>query len=103
MFKRCIFLVAVALATTAVSFAQFEAGTVTGSIKDPSGAVVPGATVEIRNQMTNGVRTATTSAGGQFDFVAVQPGKYTLTAQQQGFRSPARSFDLSVGQRLEVD
>jgi hypothetical protein len=100
--KICAFAVFAVLGSVA-SWAQFEAGSVAGTVKDPSGAVVPGATVEVRNQMTNDIRTATTSAGGQYDFVAVQPGKYTLTATQQGFRSSARSFDLSVGQRLEVD
>lgn len=103
MFKRGVVLLAVWLVTTTVALAQFEAGSLTGSIKDPAGAVVPGVTVEVRNTMTNVVRTTTSSDGGQFDFVALEPGNYTLTASQTGFHSPARSFDLSVGQRISVD
>jgi hypothetical protein len=103
MLKRVFFLLAAGLATTAVAFAQFESGSVTGTVKDPSGAVIPGVAVEARNTLTNVVRTAKSSGGGQFDFVALEPGKYSLTASQPGFRSPVQSFDLSVGQRLAVD
>jgi hypothetical protein len=103
MLKRVFFLLAAGLATAAVAFAQFESGSVTGTVKDPSGAVIPGVAVEARNTLTNVVRTAKSSDGGQFDFVALEPGKYTLTASQPGFRSPIQSFDLSVGQRLAVD
>ena len=103
MIKRFIFLAAIVLSTAAVSVAQFEAGSVTGIVHDPQGAVVPGAAVEVKNLMTNVVRTTKSSGGGQFDFVALEPGKYTVTAKQQGFRTGAEVFQLSVGQRLELD
>ncbi len=103
MSKRFIFLAAVVLLTATVSMAQFEAGSLTGTIKDPTGAVVPGAMVAVRNQLTNVVRTTKTSDGGQFDFVALEPGKYTITAKQQGFRAQSQTFQLSVGQRIALD
>jgi hypothetical protein len=103
MLKKCVVLIAVCLAAVSSSFAQFEAGSVTGTIKDPSGAVLPGASVELRNQMTNDARTVTSSSDGLFNFVNIQPGKYTLTATAQGFSAGTRVFDLAVGQRLQVD
>jgi hypothetical protein len=103
MFKRLFCLAAIVLSTATGSMAQFEAGSLTGIVKDPTGAVVAGATVELSNQSTNVVRTTKTSDGGEYDFVAVQPGKYSVTARQAGFKGQAQSFQLVVGQRLAVD
>jgi hypothetical protein len=103
MFKRMICLAAIVLSTATVSMAQFEAGSLTGIVKDPTGAVVAGATVELRNHATNVIRTAKTSDGGEYGFVAVQPGNYSLTAKQPGFKGQVQNFQLVVGQRLAID
>src|SRR2546423_7290772 len=85
------------------SLAQFQFGSVTGLVKDPSQAPVPGASVEIRSQTTNVARQATTSAAGEYNFVSLPPDKYTITVRHQGFRDSSRSFELSVDQRLAAD
>ena len=61
------------------------------------------ASVEIRSLATNITRQTTTSATGDFDFVALQPGQYALTAKQQGFKETTQNFQLAVGQRVEVN
>ena len=61
------------------------------------------ATVEIRSVTTNVARQTTTSTSGEFDFVALQPGPYSLTATQPGFKEQIKKFELTVGQRLELD
>src|SRR3712207_5261080 len=57
MFKRSIALAACALCLCAAAFAQTVTGTLQGTVKDPNGAVVPGATVAIRNVETGQERT----------------------------------------------
>ena len=103
MLKRLICLAAVAISTVTIAMAQFESGSLTGIVKDPTGAVVAGATVELRNHSTNVVRTTRTSDGGEYDFVAVQPGGYSITAKQPGFKGQVQNFQLVVGQRLAID
>ncbi len=92
-----------ALVGCCVSFAQFQFGSVTGLVKDPSQAPVPGALVEIRSQTTNVARQAATSPAGEYNFVSLPPDKYTITVRHQGFRETSRSFELSVDQRLAAD
>src|ERR1700733_989481 len=82
------------------TWAQFDVGSVVGVIKDPSGSVLPNAAVEIKSLATNVVRTAVTSAAGEFDFIALQPGQYSITVKVQGFKVSTQNFALSVGQRL---
>src|SRR5579863_8985739 len=67
--------------------AQSERGTITGAVRDASGAVVPGASIQITNVATN-VTTATTSnQTGEFAVPGVAAGKYNLRVEKQGFRT----------------
>src|SRR2546421_6298110 len=61
------------------------AGTVSGAVVDPNGAVVPNATVTIANSITGYKRTATTDADGNFRFADVPPNNYQLTISAAGF------------------
>jgi hypothetical protein len=61
--------------------------TVTGTVTDPSGAVVPNATVEIRDPTNNATRSATTGETGQYIFTNVAPGSYQISAKAQGFKT----------------
>src|SRR4051812_23275610 len=83
--------------------AQFELASVVGTLKDPTGLAIAQVTVEIRSLATNITRTTTTSPTGDYDFVALQPGQYTITARQQGFKAVTRTFEIAVGQRLQLD
>src|SRR5437868_12459296 len=71
-----------------------SAGTVTGVVVDPNGAVVPNATVTIANSITGFTRVANTGPDGTFRFDNVPPNPYQLYASATGF--------ASVQQRLEV-
>ena len=61
-------------------------GIVVGTVTDPSGAAVPGATVTLTDTATNSERTTTTNEAGRYDFPNVPPGKYNLTISKGGFR-----------------
>ncbi|MGH9518047.1 MAG: carboxypeptidase-like regulatory domain-containing protein, partial [Terriglobales bacterium] len=59
--------------------AQATGATVSGTITDPSGASVPGATITATNTGTGVTRTASTDAKGFYNIVNLQPGTYNLT------------------------
>jgi hypothetical protein len=76
----------------------------TGVATDPQGAVLPGVSVVLRNVETNIERTATTNEDGVYQFAAVPPGRYELTATAQGFaRVLNTDITLTVGQRAELN
>jgi hypothetical protein len=103
MFYRLLCLITASFLITAAALAQFELGAVVGTIRDQSGLPMPNATVEIRSLATNAARQTSTSAAGEFDFLALQPGQYVLRVQQGGFKEKVQNFELAVGQRAEVN
>src|SRR5579885_1515415 len=80
-------LLILAVVTSGPVWAQTTTTTsvVTGTVTDPSGAVVPGATLTLTNKNTNQTLTATTDASGHYVFPAVSPGPYTLRVTPKGF------------------
>lgn len=69
---------------TAAAFGQ-ALTSLTGTVDDPSGAVLPGATITIVNDATHASRQATSDAVGRFSILQAQPGIYTVTAKAAGF------------------
>ena len=78
-------LVILAMALPALSQTQITTGTIQGTVTDANGAIVPGASVEIKNLDTNLTRTLTTDEGGRFVALALPPGPYSVTVSKQGF------------------
>src|SRR5437762_3137755 len=89
------------LAPAIAAQTQSTTGTIEVIVSDQNGAVVPGATIEIKNLDTNFTRTETTDENGRFVALALQPGRYTVTVSKQGF-APAvfKETTLTVGQQL---
>jgi Carboxypeptidase regulatory-like domain len=79
-------------------------GTISGYVKDPSGAVIPGAQVAAV-QIERGISTNTvTNAQGFYNFPALEPGTYTITVEKPGFeRHIQGGITLTVNQNLRVD
>ena len=78
--------------------------TVSGFVTDPSGAVVPGATVTIVNKGTGLTRSAETSSTGSYVFPGLPVGDYEITVTKAGFRAYKQSgITLQVNQQLGVD
>ena len=90
------------LAMTALSdpvFAQsVTTGDVAGTVQDQSGAVVPNATVTLKNNATGVTLTTKTNNSGAYRFTLLQPGRYTITGSQQGFGTVAQTVQVAVGQ-----
>ncbi len=84
--------------------AQEQTGSIVGVVKDASGAVLPGATVEARSPSAIGVRSTVTDEQGAYRFPALPPGTYEISATLQGFVT-AKVTDLNVelGKRFPVD
>jgi hypothetical protein len=78
-----------------VAFGQTVNSRVTGTVKDTSGAVVPGVTVVLTDLNTKKDRTVTTNDEGVFTFPDIQPGPYSIVAERTGFKK-AQVLDLQV-------
>ncbi|MFN2447798.1 MAG: carboxypeptidase regulatory-like domain-containing protein [Vicinamibacterales bacterium] len=79
-------------------------GSVSGAVKDASGATLPGVAVTAHHLDTRATRSTTTDASGAYELALLPPGRYRLTAELQGFRSEERSeFALQVSQNLRFD
>ncbi|QNI36377.1 TonB-dependent receptor [Edaphobacter albus] len=74
---------------------QSNSGTVSGTITDPSGALVPGASVEIANHVSGYTRKATTDATGQFRFYNVPFNPYRISVSAEGFGAASKSVDIN--------
>ena len=89
---------ATAMAQTAGS------GTITGTVTDPSGASVPGATVTVHNADTGSDRTVQTSEAGLYSATFLQPGHYDVTVTKAGFATTARQgLTVEVGRTVTID
>ncbi len=100
------FLVAFILAATSALFGQAASGTgsLSGLVTDPTGAFMPGASVEVRNTGTNVARTLESNDAGRYEVVALQPGVYEVKVAKSGFATLVRSgITVSVGQEAVVN
>jgi len=93
--------ITVILGLTASAFGQVASGSIQGTVKDSSGALVAGATVTVVNVDTQFTRTAATDNNGLFAFVALPLGQYKLTVQAKGFANHSENIQVTVGSRLE--
>ena len=84
--------------------AQTSTGTISGAVKDESGAVVPGAQVAVSNVETGISRSAPTDAAGRYRVPSLTPGHYQVEVQMTGFETEVRKgIDLTVGQEAVID
>ncbi len=97
----CLAALLLALAPIA-ALAQTETGRISGSVTDPSGGVLPGATVILKNLGTQATRSSVSDAGGGFSFASLQPGPYEVTVELAGFTSRRYQATVSVGATLTV-
>src|SRR5579864_5120247 len=98
-------LLLIVLALSAASFSQELAATLTGTVTDASGAVVPGATVVVHNNETGAdVRSVTTGGSGSFNITNLAAGRYTVTVNNAGFQTyVAKDVILNVAEKHTLD
>jgi Carboxypeptidase regulatory-like domain len=96
-------LVIILLVSTTCVWGQFGASTIRGTITDPSGAAVPGATVRITNLQTNLSRTQATRSSGSYSFELIPPGEYKVEIEAKGFqKNVVPRIQALVGNVTEV-
>ena len=107
---RTVFLFAVLSAMFAANLFGQGGGNaaITGTVTDPSGAVVAGAQVTVTQQSTSVKRSATTNASGNFTVPSLLPASYSVTIEAAGFKTVAQTVTVLADQirdlnvRLEV-
>ncbi|PYV21860.1 MAG: hypothetical protein DMG24_18370, partial [Acidobacteria bacterium] len=93
------------LMSSAAGLRAQENGTIVGTVTDPSGAIIPGVTITVRNQLKGSVaRTTTTNASGNYALPGLPASTYSVRAEKSGFAPATRSdLVLNVGSDVRVD
>ncbi len=88
-----------------MSSAQIRTGTITGTVKDTQGEVLPGATVGISGEkLLGGARSIITNEKGKFRFPNLTPGKYEVTVTMEGFQTTKMSeLRVNIAGTVTVD
>src|SRR5687767_5064000 len=102
MTKRLgLFVVLLSLVGAGTALAQSSMGTVVGTVTDPSGGVIPGASVTLTSLDTAIAATLVSNDSGHFTFINVRPGNYELTVELSGFSTAkVPSFAVGVNETL---
>jgi hypothetical protein len=103
MTKKVCCLLSISLLSV-LGFTQVQNGTLTGTVTDPSGGVLPHVLVRAANEATGTQYTAITTSAGQYTFPSLPIGLYTLSVQVPGFKKVVQSHvRLEVAQRAVVN
>lgn len=101
--KLLALLFALALISTSM-YAQEARGSIQGRVTDPTGAIVPNATVTVTNTATNTTRRLVTNDTGYYEANLLEPSTYTVAVEAQGFKKSLRSgITLNVSARIEIN
>src|SRR6476619_832576 len=96
------FIVFFMLVCSAALMAQGQPGRLRGQIVDATGAVIPGASITVKN--SSGLAISATSDGaGAYDVKNLAPGKYTVTVSAKGFAPATKEVEIAAGQMKQVD
>ena len=103
-FPIVVALLAMVCLVASPMFGQsLTSGSITGTVFDPSHAVVPNATVNLKGIDTGSTATAVTNASGSYSFTLLKVGRYQVTVKQPGFAEVSQTLDVQVGQVSKVD
>src|SRR5208283_139460 len=91
------------LLTATLVFGQSEAGSISGYVRDSTGAVVKGATVTTKRLATSSERTTQTGDAGQYNIPGLTPGQYSVKVTNSGFKTYETTVVVAVGSITTVD
>lgn len=99
-----ILAVVIVLALPALSFAQYDDGSLVGTIRDASGSAVPNVTVTVTNTATGVASVTHTDTAGDYEVPSLRVGVYTVSASATGYAiAEAKNITVSVGARQRID
>ncbi len=100
----CNYLLALCLSVPMAASAQYDNGSIVGTAKDRSGAVLAGATVTVTNIATGLVSTQTTKSSGEYEIPNLRVGQYNVVISEAGFsNATATNISVTVGGRQHID
>ncbi len=98
-FRLAVSFIALLLLLPALVSAQsVVTGGVTGIVTDPSGSVIAGAVVNLKNESTSEIQSATTGTTGTYQFTLLKPGMYVVSVSQTGFKQVTETVEVLLGQ-----
>ena len=100
---ECLFVLIALFCFISNAGAQTITGSISGTVTDSNGGVVPGATVTLVGEKTGQSRTAATDSEGRFNFAALQPGSFVIKVERQGFQTyEQREVILTANEKLAL-
>lgn len=99
---RMLLAIVLAVGAFGEAVAQITAATVSGTVRDETGGVLPGATVEASNADTGLSRTVVTDQNGHYTITGLAPGRYVVKSSLQGFATFETSIVLAVAQQAAL-
>jgi hypothetical protein len=103
LITKVLFSLCIVVIFAAGGSGQSITGTISGTVTDPNGGVIPGASVTLTNKQVGNSRTVNTNDEGRFTFAAVQPGEYSVMIEHQGFQKLLRENTiLSANENLAL-
>ncbi len=97
-----VLIISIVAIVAGPAFAQAPTGRLQGQVADPTGAVIPGASVTVKN--SSGLVVAAKSGGaGEYEFRNLAPGKYTVTVTAKGFAPVTQEVEIVAGQAKKTD
>ncbi len=103
LFTTVLTVLLVGLFASQSAFGQAETGLIGGIVKDPSGAVVAGATVTIKNTATSAERTVQSGTDGGYSIPELLPGIYDVTVTTSNFQPYRTHVEVTVGSHVTLD
>jgi len=100
--NRSLLLLVLLLGLASLAYAQTDNGRIVGTVTDANGAIVPGATVVVKNDRTGEERTVTTTEVGYYSVSGLKPSIYTVSASAQSLTTRVTNVQLLVGQELNL-
>src|SRR5215469_918586 len=101
--QRCLFVFWAIVVLTSAAWSQVESGQIAGTVTDESGAVVPHASVTVRNVASNVQRTALSSDTGGYVLVGLGPGTYSVSVRAAAFKEYSTNVEVTVGSHVTLD
>jgi hypothetical protein len=107
-FKRLMFVVfalalAISLSPTKLAAQTSTTGAIIGTVTDPSGAVVPNATVDLKDNAKGATQSTKTSGAGIYQFNLLDPSNYTITVTASGFHTAKQTVELPLGTPITIN
>jgi len=103
-FIACCIFACILVIFSAANLSAQTAGVVSGHVSDASGAVIPQATITLKNVDTSGVRSTVTTGTGDYTFPDVPPGIYNISAKHAGFKTgTTNNVEVQVQQSVRLD